>query len=70
MTEPVNIEANMDHEHRRARKIEAYWQSRGATVICITRYVPGKHSRDESRRFVGWWEVRSDMINGLPRVRA
>ena len=45
-----------------AEKIEAYWRARGMHVMCALRDA-GFHPAVRSSRF----DVRSDMVNGLPR---
>lgn len=46
-------------------KIEAYWRERGHTVMIALHNV-GFHPAIRAARY----DVRSDMVNGMPRVRA
>jgi hypothetical protein len=46
-------------------KIEAYWKERGHTVMIALHNV-GFHPAIRAARY----DVRSDMVNGMPRVRA
>lgn len=45
-------------------KIEAYWLERGHTVMIVLHNV-GFHPAIRAARF----DVRSDMVNGMPRAR-
>jgi hypothetical protein len=45
-------------------KIEAYWRERGQTVMIALHNV-GFHPAIRAARY----DVRSDMVNGMPRVR-
>jgi hypothetical protein len=49
---------------RLARKIEAYWSSRGHTVQTIV--VP-ENAVDDNATGTGIWVVRSSLVNGMPR---
>lgn len=48
-----------------ARRIEAYWRARGYVVN--VRAEPMRESYDD--KVPAYYQVRSDMIGGLPRVR-
>jgi hypothetical protein len=52
-----------DGAHAIKAKIEAYWRERGQTVQVMLHNV-GFHPAIRAARF----DVRSDMINGLPRA--
>ncbi len=45
------------------RKIEAYWKARGCEVM-VTLHNVGFHPAIRAARY----EIRSDLVNGLPRV--
>ncbi len=47
------------------RKIEAYWKERGSDVM-VTLHNVGFHPAIRAARY----EIRSDLVNGLPRGRA
>ena len=47
------------------RKIEAYWKERGSDVL-VTLHNAGFHAAIRAARY----EIRSDLVNGLPRNRA
>lgn len=47
---------------RLAKRIEAYWRAKGATVTCTTMAEGVLNSPDVAHHV-----VRSDMVNGLPR---
>ncbi len=46
------------------RKIEAYWGERGCDVM-VTLHNAGFHAAIRAARY----EIRSDLVNGLPRSR-
>ena len=46
------------------RKIESYWKERGCDVI-VTLHNAGFHAAIRAARY----EIRSDLVNGLPRSR-
>lgn len=47
------------------RKIESYWKERGCDVM-VTLHNVGFHPAIRAARY----EIRSDLVNGLPRGRA
>ena len=53
-----------DGAHALKAKIEAYWRERGHNVMVALHNV-GFHPAIRAARF----DVRSDMVNGMPRVR-
>ena len=55
----------VDGAHALKAKIEAYWRERGHTVMVALHNV-GFHPAIRAARY----DVRSDMVNGLPRGAA